>query len=103
MTPSEREEIEKVAEDVCRIIWTRALDFKYGSAEADVELITNTILTQVAKARKEMLCEAVGWAYADYCISLDKGDDPRKQEMSSVLERAFTDLGIRNELNQKGE
>lgn len=49
----EREEIEKLAEDACRVIWTRSLDFKEDHADADVELVTNTILTQVAKARRE--------------------------------------------------
>lgn len=36
--------------------------------------------------------EAIGWAYADACISLDNGNDPRHNEMPEVLERALQDL-----------
>ena len=40
--------------------------------------------------------EAIGWAYADCCATLDNGGDPRKAEMSSVLERAIKDLSIQS-------
>ncbi|MBE9515947.1 MAG: hypothetical protein IME93_03100 [Proteobacteria bacterium] len=36
--------------------------------------------------------EALGWAYADCCATLDNGGDPRKTEMPDVLERATKDL-----------
>jgi hypothetical protein len=35
---------------------------------------------------------AIGWAYADCCVTLDEGGDPRQTEMTSVLERAKKDL-----------
>ena len=38
--------------------------------------------------------EAIGWAYADCCTTLDAGKDPRQTEMSSVLKRAEIDLTI---------
>ena len=43
---------------------------------------------EIEKAR----AEAIGWAYADCCITLDNGGDPRQTEMSDVLERANKDL-----------
>ena len=36
--------------------------------------------------------EAIGWAYADACVDLDNGDDPRLKEVPEMLERAKTDL-----------
>ncbi len=71
----EREEIEKLAEDACRVIWTRSLDFKEDHADADVELVTNTILTQVEKARAEAIEECAKIAIeseSQYCLSEDE-------------------------------
>jgi len=48
----------------------------------------NEIVKQVEAAR----CEAIGWAYADCCATLDSGGDPRQTEMSGVLARARIDL-----------
>jgi len=36
--------------------------------------------------------EAIGWTYADACISLDNKKDYRKIEPSSILERAMRNL-----------
>lgn len=36
----------------------------------------------------------LGWAYADCCAALDRGDDPRKAEMPVVLERMTQELSI---------
>ena len=36
--------------------------------------------------------EAIGWTHADACCALDKGKDPRKQEIPEQLERALVDL-----------
>lgn len=36
--------------------------------------------------------EAIGWTYADACISLDKGIDYRKITVPSILARAEVDL-----------
>jgi len=43
---------------------------------------------------KDKAIEAIGWAYADCCVTLDNGGDPRKTEMSDVLRRAQEDLEI---------
>lgn len=40
---------------------------------------------------------AVGWAYTDCCVALDKGNDPRKNDLADVLERAKRDLNTRAE------
>ena len=39
--------------------------------------------------------EAIGWAYADCCADLDKGKDPRKIDMGSVIKRAIRDLKLK--------
>ena len=36
--------------------------------------------------------EAIGWTHADACVSLDNGNDYRKIEVPSILERAMVDL-----------
>lgn len=41
----------------------------------------------------EAAITAIGWAYADCCATLDRGGDPRDEEMPNVLERARKDLG----------
>ncbi len=43
---------------------------------------------QVAEIRGLTL----GWAWAEACIQLDRGDDPRQQEMPLLLERADAEL-----------
>jgi len=43
------------------------------------------------------VCQAIGWAYADCCMILDGGGDPRQTEMSDVLRRAGKDLGRGND------
>jgi hypothetical protein len=63
-------------------------------------------LPEIHLARKELVAmheriaeleskwtEAIGWAYADCCATLDAGGDPRQTEMSDVLLRATIDLG----------
>ena len=40
--------------------------------------------------------EAIGWAYADCCVTLDKGDDPRNTLMPDVIKRAEKDLKLKN-------
>ena len=49
----------------------------------------NELAKQVESARSM----AISWAYADCCITLDKGGDPRKlTDMDDVLRRADIDL-----------
>lgn len=40
----------------------------------------------------EARAEAVGWAYADCCTTLDNGDDPRQTNMGGVFVRMREDL-----------
>ncbi len=46
---------------------------------------------RIAELEKKWI-EAIGWAYADCCTTLDAGGDPRQTEMSDVLHRATIDL-----------
>ncbi len=36
--------------------------------------------------------ETIGWAHADACTALDKGDDYRKADVPGILRRALCDL-----------
>lgn len=42
----------------------------------------------------DKVIEAIGWAYADCCTTLDKGGDPRQTDMADVIERATKDLEL---------
>lgn len=44
---------------------------------------------------KDKIFEAIGWAYADCCASLDNGKDPRKTDMADVIKRAKKDLQLK--------
>lgn len=45
-------------------------------------------------SKKNGIMEAIGWAYADCCATLDKGNDPRQTDMADVIDRAEKDLGL---------
>ena len=47
-----------------------------------------------AKKAEAKTIQAIGWAYADCCGTLDQGGDPRKTEMPGVLERATKELEL---------
>ena len=53
---------------------------------------TSTAYTALEHYVEQQRHEALGWAHAFFCTSLDKGDDPRLQEVPEFLERAQTDL-----------
>ena len=36
--------------------------------------------------------EAIGWAHADACVTLDNGGDPRLTEVPDMIQRAREDL-----------
>lgn len=36
--------------------------------------------------------EAVGWTWAEACVQLDKGDDPRQYEQPLLIPRVMEDL-----------
>lgn len=61
---------------------------QWASDAMDRGQLFNEIVKQVDKARGE----AIGWAYADCCLTLDNGGDPRQTEMSDVWARARIDL-----------
>jgi len=42
----------------------------------------------------EKAIQALGWAYADACVDLDEGRDPRQKLVPEMMERAIIDLGI---------
>ena len=49
-------------------------------------------IVQLRKERDEAVILGIGWAYADACCALDRGDDPRTMEVPAMLERAKRDL-----------
>jgi len=56
------------------------------------EMTAAQVFTQMKQHIDAARWEAIGWAYADCCVSLDKGEDPRQNEMPEVLARARIDL-----------
>lgn len=52
------------------------------------------LFNEMVKMVDDARAEAIGWAYADCCATLDSGGDPRKTEMSDVLSRASNDLSV---------
>ena len=49
----------------------------------------------------EVLFRAIGWAHADACLALDRGDDPRNMEVPDMIERAKHDLGHTPEVDHE--
>ena len=37
--------------------------------------------------------EAIGWTWAEACVQLDNGNDPRQYEQGQLIEQATKDLG----------
>lgn len=52
------------------------------------------LFNELVKRVEDARALAIGWAYADCCVTLDNGGDPRQTEMSAVLARAKVDLEI---------
>ena len=68
---------------------------------------TSTAFTRLEYYVEEVRTQALGWANADACVALDKGDDPRPWNVPDLLERARKDLGNdtqtkRNNLHGRG-
>ena len=61
-------------------------------AIAGHKITAEQVFTQMRQKIEIAGFEAIGWAYADCCIDLDKGKDPRKTEMSDVIERYKKDI-----------
>ena len=53
---------------------------------------TSTAYTKLEHYIEGVRAEAIGWAHADACVALDKGDDPRLQNVPEMLDRAEMDL-----------
>jgi hypothetical protein len=51
-------------------------------------------IAELEKSQSDKVFGAIGWAYADCCITLDKGGDPRQTDMNDVLSRARIDLEL---------
>ena len=53
---------------------------------------TSTAYAKLEHYVEEQRLEALGWAHADACVMLDKGLDPRTEEVPGIVERAMVDL-----------
>jgi hypothetical protein len=54
----------------------------------------NEQISWMIEHRNDKVIEAIGWAHADCCADLDAHTDPRKTNMTNVLERAKKDLNL---------
>ena len=55
--------------------------------------LTTKAYDALEKYIEGVCAEAIGWAHADACVSLDNGkEDYRQIEVPSILERAMKDL-----------
>lgn len=78
----------------------------FGSERSDLKLKGYTVEQMKlcdADREKELVAMAIGWAYADCCVALDEGRDPREHEMPEVLQRALSDLELEAIEKDKGE
>ena len=66
--------------------------------------MTQTIYsTEIMQARRNAATEALGWAHAEFCTALDKGEDPRDIVVPEMLDRAMKDLSYHpKNLEEKG-
>jgi hypothetical protein len=37
----------------------------------------------------------IGWMYGDVCLNLDKGNDPRTEDVADIIDRASNDLKLK--------
>lgn len=74
MTPSEREEIEKVAEEMVKYVFDCV---QHGNSSMAHQFVEYSIITQVAKARAEEreICAKIAIeSESQYCLSEDEKD-----------------------------
>ena len=43
---------------------------------------------------KSILIQAVGWAWAEACMQLDNGEDPRTYDIAKLIERVQKDFSV---------
>ena len=60
---------------------------------SDVKSTTRIIPVSIT-GNNDKAIKAIGWAYVDCCVTLDKGGDPRETDMATVLPRATNDLQL---------
>lgn len=53
---------------------------------------TSTAYNRLEHYIESIRAEAIGWTHADACLTLDKGGDPRLNDIPEMLERAKKDL-----------
>ena len=56
------------------------------------EMNAAQVFTQMKQHINAARLEAIGWTFADDCVDLNEGRDPRKKEVPEMLERARRDL-----------
>lgn len=59
-----------------------------GNDVRDLREITDRLLDLMQRTR----IEALGWAWAEACLQLDAGKDPRQYDQSELMQRANTEL-----------
>lgn len=75
--------------EICRII-----SDMFDNVNVDGIYPTSTAYARLEHYLQGVRAEAIGWAHADACAALDKGDDPRLQEVPDILRRAMHDLDV---------
>ena len=53
---------------------------------------TSTAYTRLEHYIEQQRAEAIGWTHADACSALDRGGEPRTQNVPEMYERAMLDL-----------
>ena len=54
---------------------------------------TSTAYIRLEHYIEQVRMEAIGWTHASMCIMLDRGIDPRSEEIPGLLAQAEKDLG----------
>lgn len=79
--------MDKDRSEICRII-SEMLD----NPDKTGIFPTSTAYNRLEHYVERVRAEAIGWAHADACVCLDKGDDPRLKNVPDMLSRATTDF-----------
>jgi hypothetical protein len=72
---------------ICKII-----SDMFGDVDSNGIYPTSTAYTRLEYYIEGVRAEAIGWTHADACVTLDKGSDPRLQNVPEMLARAQVDL-----------
>ena len=96
---SEEKEWEELDEKE-QILWRHLATHLHQEVQKAVEKYAHETVPKINDKWRKRLhqevirgqIEGVGWAYADCCVTLDNGGDPRKTDMADILQRAKSDL-----------